>query len=93
MAISSCSSCFTGITFNYPCQQQLPVRVVETANHLPQLLQMRNTSSLQVCLGLRGSDLGLCSDLLKTWCLQEVMELELSFGPSSAIALLLDMAK
>lgn len=95
MAITSCSPCFTGITFNYPCQEQLPVRVVERANHLPQLLQMRNTSQLQACLGPRGSVgpapvLGLRSGSLKTWCLEEVVELEVGLGPSSAMALLLD---
>lgn len=95
MAITSCSPCFTGITFNYPCQEQLPVRVVERANHLPQLLQMRNTSQLQACLGPRASVgpapvLGLRSGSLKTWCLEEVVGLEVSLSPSSAMALLLD---
>lgn len=33
MAITSCSPCFTGITFSCPCQPRLPLRATETANH------------------------------------------------------------
>lgn len=78
-----------------PCQQQCPVRAIETANLLPQLLQLRNTRQLQAWLGLRGSAgpapvLGLCSSPVKTCCPEELMELEVSLGPSSATALLLD---